>query len=518
MSYDAVLKQKKWPGWAQKDARYQRLATLNALLQGEFYDHLEYSFEEASDSSGKYIPVHLRKPSVTFNIARMVASAIARKLFAGRHAPRILNVKNPKAAESVRSIAKEACLFSTMLHASILGSVGAVAATFKIVNSGSSKKITIDCYPAMDCYPSFDEQKELKELRINYLVDGFDLMMSGAKVDYKGEQIDNTKMYWYVKDLTTDREIRYLPILENEYAPRDPQETLVEDTDNCSKHDLGYVPAHWFVNLGGGKFPDGACTFDDAKKNMVKLDESMSLLGQGVDYNANPQVVLTGRLINQKDSSGNTIARGGTNHFQFEAEYDDGNVKTGAGKAELLEMTGQGISIGVKDFCSKLLKLMLLIISANRKDPDQVTTAMSGKAMEYLEAEFLDLVQEQRTSYGEEGSLRLLKKICLAAMKVEHPLAKGLKIEDIDGLSYLWPPLCELTATEVQQLVQGLVQAVAGDKEGRGAILEEAKAAEYFESQVDLPETTTDQTFAESIVGGETEKPKEPTPQHQEVK
>lgn len=515
--YDDIVEQIKWKRWARPDLRYQRLEILDRIREGTLYDHLNRTFRKDTDSNGEMITMERRKPTTKFNIARMVSRMCARKLFAGRHAPTISHPEKPEVAEAVRALSQEGGMGRNMLKTVNWGSVGSAAVPFRILNQttkkGSVKRLVVECFKPMFCTPVFDVFQELKLLRVQYLVPGYTLVMDDYLVDYKGKPIEPRKKYWFIKDTDTKSETIYFPIPENEWIPIDNnKEKLLTDDDLINEHGLGFVPAHWFTNLSDGVHPDGACTFSDSKECIVEIDYVMSSIGLGVHYNAAPQVVIKGNMVNVVDEEGNSIARGPTRYLHFEAEsVDPDGGKHGEGGADLLEMTGEGIKVGINDYMRELRKMALEQISASRKDPDKVTTAMSGKGIELIEQEFMDLVHELRTSYGDEGYLKFMKKASVAAIEVGHPLLKGIDIKDIDAISLDWPPLYELSAAEFQQLTSGLKEAVGL------ALFEEEEARQYMRAQIDVPEMSANKTYAEGLSGGAEEKSDDPHPEQPEM-
>ncbi len=76
---------------------------------------------------------------------------------------------------------------------------------------------------------------------------------------------------------------------------------------------------------------------------------------------------------------------------------------------------------------------------------------LSGKAMEYLDEDEVDLMMDLRSQYGEHGMLPLLRKIVRA---------EGGKDFDTGGLTLQWPRLFQPTMQEISQLIPSLVQAI----------------------------------------------------------
>jgi hypothetical protein len=156
-------------------------------------------------------------------------------------------------------------------------------------------------------------------------------------------------------------------------------------------------------------------------------------------------------------------------------------------------MTGNGIKIGIENYAAIVKELALKAVSASLKNPDKITTAMSGQAMETLDAEYYDLVQELRTSCGTNFYLKLVKKMVAAAAAMDHPLAEGLTNKIIDATTLGWPPMNDLGATEIQAIAAGLGPLV------EQLILAKDEARDYFFSQVDMPVTSANKAYLETV-------------------
>lgn len=458
--FKRIADQISFPQWA--DARYKRLDIYDRLLDGTFYDHLSSSFyDESENGTHAYIPLHERRPSARYNICAWVSRKIARSLFAGRHAPRFAH-SNKALQEAATAIATEGFLNTKLLLAAVWGAVGAVAVTFRLDDSGEGQpRIVFAVWRAKYCMPRFDVLGELSSLQIRYLTYGQEFIsMFNIAMDDRGRPIAPGELYWFVKEIDTERETIYQPKPKDDWPPTEQAPLLPLPEDKQPEpHDFGFVPGHWFVNLAGGEPPDGECTFKLGIDTSIDLDYNLSALGRGVRYNASPEVVLIGARKNAtiNPSNNKTIIRGPTHVIEMEAPRRDpaGNM-TGGGDAKLLEMTGQGIAVGL-ELVEKYRQFALEAISASRKNPDKLSTPMSGRAMEGLDDDPLNLMEELRTGYGDNGALPLMRKAMRAAALFGHRLLDGVDLTELDSLAYYWPKPYQPGAQELGQIGQGLV-------------------------------------------------------------
>lgn len=476
------------PDWMKRDPRYMRLDCYDLLLDGDFYNHLNHSFYDETDSSGQPIPLEDRRPSAQFRLCRWVARWTARKIFAGRHQPRLFH-EDKEAAKRLRKLANASKLWRTMLETVFCGAVGSVAVTFRVDGEGERATAHFSIWRAKYCVPSFDQAGNLSALRLQYQTSYAQLKNMGAP------GVEPGKTYWFVRDYLPDAEVTYKPVEKDDWNPVDgfkkDKGPFVPWDEEVVKHDLGFVPGHWFVNLVGGTAPDGACTFEDAIPNSLELDYNLSQLGRGARYNATPQLVIIGEMRNAQ------VTRGPMQYIHLEASRkgDDGEFQEGAGDAKLLEMGGAGFDAALR-LIEFLRNLALEQISASRKDPEKMHGPLSGRAMEYLDEDCYDLINELRGQFGESGVLPLLKKVIRAT---------GINIDE-SGIALQWPRLSALTAIDLSQILSPMVQAVTplpvpGEQgtvgpEGKVSapllgepLLDPVKMRQWIEQQMDLNST-----------------------------
>lgn len=461
----------QYPEWVNRVPRYRQLDLRDRLLCGTFYDHLKAAFYDEIDQSKALILLEDRRPAAQFRLPSMVARWSNRKLFAGRHRPKLRIKGNAPAAKpaagdapakktpnvnaklgKVNTLLRRSRFWQKMGEAVFFGSVGAVAVTFKVEGAGDDARLALSLWQAKYCKPSFDEFGNLSQLRVQYTTTAAQLRAAGITADMDGKPLEDAVSYWYVRDYLTEQEVTYGPIKQTDWNPvdgftADKNKTLKPIADMTVSHDLGFVPGHWFVNLVGGEGSDGACTWGDAIPNSIDLDYTLSQIGRGIRYNSAPQLVTIGEVI-----GGGDITRGPSAAISMRAGYKDEDGQTyGEGDAKLLEMSGTGVAAALS-FIDHLRNYALEQIAASRKDPDKMKAPLSGRAMEYLDEDSNDLVMELRTQYGEDGALPLIKKIALAA--------EVLKPDDVGGLTLQWPRMFQPTPDELFALVQSLQIAV----------------------------------------------------------
>lgn len=440
----------QYPHWVASCPRYHDLDLLDRLLDGKFYAHLPYAFYDERDAQGRPNRIDQRRPSAQYRFPTMVAAYTSRKLFAGSHAPRIAH-KDDDVRKFIVRLLKSARFLPTMLEAAKRGSVGSVAVTFRVERGADGARVALNVWRAKYCDPSFDTMGELTNLRVQYLVPGAAMIALGAPGEIRAGD-----RYWFIRDFGPATETTYAPIPEMDWNPVDG--FVHADGQMVPwlviEHGLGFVPGHWFRNLAGGDEPDGCCTWEPGIPNAIELDYTLSQIGRGIRYNAAPTLAVIGQVMNADEDG--TITRSPTLTLQLAAgvKGDDG-ASYGAGDAKLLEMTGAGTDAALK-YIDKLHDLALEQVAAARKDPEKMKGPMSGRAMEFIDQEFHDLVMELRTQYGEYGALPLMRKMVQA---VDSSI-------DLSSLTLVWPRLYQPTPTDLAQVITALAIAIDPLKAG----------------------------------------------------
>ena len=533
----AIAETIPFPGWAKNDVRYKALDEFDRYLDGEIYDHLEYPFYE-EEVNGKYIRIKRRRPSVRFNLYAALADNIARNIFAGSNAP-VLEHPKENVRKFFEAIKEETEIHTHMIELTNWATIGSSVATFKIVTfeDGTKAKAVIQTRRSKQCTPFFNEANELSKLRVHYVVSGDVLLTQEIGYDYKGNPIKFDQTYWFVRDFGSKEEVTFYPIPEHHWEPMDVVSPKLKVIENF-RHSTGlnFVPALWMKRRTGKVRPyDGRCVWEHAIPNVIDFDYTMSTMGAGVRYNATPQVVIKGNVKNA-DEDGKFVG-GPARYLHFEPDQKDpdgdGLTSSGSG-ADLLEATGNGMKVGIELYGKMLKEIAIISICGSQKDPNKVTTAMSAKGMEVLDREYNNLILEFRTVCGDNGYLKLLKRIGAACVEAKHPLAANISMQDLDGLTLNWPPLNPIGAQEFLNLCQGAAAlldsqesdpaAPGGDGEGSAPIpveekepvMERGELRSYIMGSIDLVRRSSDRNYMITESGNS--KPAEPSAVSEEEK
>ena len=392
--------------------RAWRVEVLHRVLDGTIYDVLPDAFDDERSPSGEYIRLRDRRPSVRYNLCRIVVTDAVGLLFGEGRFPEI-EAEDEASRKGLAEIAKHSRLKDAMAEAALLGSVGSVAVIMRILKG----RVFWDVMRATYLTPTFDPEAPdtLAKLTERRKVLGKDL----EAVGYTVPRADQNVPFWFQREWTAEAEIWFHPlkVSEQDAEPR-------PDDSKTTRHGLGFVPAVWIVNLPGGDTPDGACTFAAAIDTQMEIEAQLSQAGRGLKYSSDPTL-----LIKEPASEDGALIKGGGNAI----------IVSEKGDAKLLEIGGTAAT-AVIEYARALRQFAMVAISGNRADPDKFASAQSGRAMEMLYAPLIGLADRLRASYGENALLRLLRMVVDASAK--FPIAvqdRQLRNLNGAGLALRWP-------------------------------------------------------------------------------
>lgn len=363
--------------------RAWRLGVLAAVRDGTFYDGLPYAFTDERGTGGEYIPLRNRRPSVRYNIARVVVEDSMSLVFSEGHFP-TFDCESHTARAALRDIAAHGRLNQVMLNAMLYGSLGSVAIGMKVL----SNAVEFFALPSIHLTPVWrtDMPSELASVTERYKARGADLISRGY------EDVDPATDYWFMRRWDEVEETWFHP-----WPVRGPGGP-VRDAARSVPHLLGCVPLVWVRNLPGGEGVDGGCTFRPAIETMIEIDYQLSQAGRGLKYSSDPTL-----LIKEPAGIEPSLVKGAGNAL----------ILSDKGDARMLEIGGTA-SQAVIEYVRTLRELALESVHGNRASPEKLSAAQSGRAMEMMNQGLLWLADNLRVSYG-DGLLRLARLVALAS-------------------------------------------------------------------------------------------------------
>ena len=417
-------------------ARTRQLDILTRVLDGRLYDVLPYKFHEERSAGGDYVPLRNRRPSVRYQLCRIVVEDSVSLLFSEGHFPTIDSPDHDTRA-ALAAIAKESQFNLMMTEAAIRGSVGSVAILMQVLRG----RLFFQVMDTMFLTPEWSDQAPdtLARVTERYKVRGATLRANG----YDG--MDVSQEYWFCRYWDLEAEVWLTPV------PTGSAQQPVVDESRTVRHGLGFVPVVWIRNLPGlsatGSRCDGASTFRAAIESQIEIDYQLSQVGRGLKYSSDPTL-----LLKDPGFSEGPIVKGAGNAL----------VVGEKGDARLLEIGGSA-SAAVIDYVRTLRELALECIHGNRASPDRLTAAQSGRALELMNQGLLWLADNLRTTYGEAALLTLARMI-IKASQLYSLTVTGMplpKLSPTAHLSLKWPRWYPLSADDRQKDAQTLATLAA---------------------------------------------------------
>jgi hypothetical protein len=397
-------------------ARVAALTVLRAVLEGTIYDCLEYEFHQEKTDSGEYVKLCDRRPSVRYNLSRLLVEDSISLLFGEGRFPTV-SCTDQDAMKTLADIMEEVGLCEVMQDAAFRGSVGSVAILMRVLKG----RLFFDVMDTVYLTPAWDPEAPdtLLSVTEQYKVRGDALAAMGYDID----DADMPAQFWFRRIWDGVAESWYLPWKVNPSAD-DPGPRL--DEAKTVEHKLGFVPIVWIKNLSGGNETDGASTFRAAIDTQIEIEYQLSQAGRGLKYSSDPTL-----LIKEPAGDGSPIIRSAANALVV----DEG------GDAKLLEINGTA-SAAVIEYVSTLREMALETIHGNRSSADKVSAASSGRALEMLHQPLIWLADKLRTSYGNRGLLPIVHMIVAARAKVPLKML-GQDMPEIPAtlrFALEWPP------------------------------------------------------------------------------
>jgi hypothetical protein len=393
--------------------RTARLTLYKRVHDGTIYDALPYEFQDERTSSGEYIPLRQRRPSVRYPLARIVVDDSISLVFSEAHFPTI-DTDDAALRSTLADIATETNLNAIMQEAALRGSIGSVAILVRVLNSRVFLKVLESVYLT----PTWNPQAPDTLLNVveKYKVPGAILANLGYEIP------DPQSQYWFMRSWDSTQETWFTPWAAHSAAAPEI------DPTRSTAHNLGFVPVVWIRNLPGGPDGadgiDGACTFRPAIETSIEIDYQLSQAGRGLKYSSDPTL-----LIREPAGDARELIRGGGNAL----------VVTEKGDARLLEINGTAAA-AVIDYVRTLREMALEGVHGNRASADRLTTAQSGRALEMMNQGLIFLADNLRVSYG--TAILQIARMILRASHIYRLTTHGEPIPKLNPSARLrlkWP-------------------------------------------------------------------------------
>ncbi len=465
MAFRDITSKIEYP--AGTSARFRRLDAYDRLLDGTLYDHLKHPFSHEFDGQN-HVRLENRRPSVVYNLARMIADQTSALAFGDGHAPHVrcwdeAGDENPfaKTEEAIESLIDACDIFGTMTEAVFRGSVGSCAIKVRALPSGLPRVSVVRGKYARPVYDVADPTALLGLIQV-YPTLGADLAQYGY------DNIDDEKTYWIRIELGKKEERWFLPLADDDYQKLGQKDAIGKtiewaiDRDRTYTHGFSVVPAVWIRNISGEGI-DGQATFGQIVDMCVEIDYTLSQIGRGIKYTMDPLLVVRkGEL-----ASSLPVGGGMTSEGNFVKDPSNVMVLPAGAMAELLEINGKGFETS-REYVRLLREYALEIVGGMKSDAETTKAAQSGRALELLHQALVWLVGRLRGSYGDLGFVPLLK-ILLGGLRDGVIRLPGIVASTIDldaPIRLVWPSWWQPRGADLLAEAQAFESLIGGGKSG----------------------------------------------------
>lgn len=470
-------------------ARYRSQDQLLRFLDGTLYDdaHLTpFDQEYTGFSSGEYIRLRERRPSVVSNFARQFVEQTIGLLWADEQFPIVrcyradnADEQDTESEKQIQHLIEAIGADQVLARATYLGSVGSAAVVVRGLpasHTAPDGQPWIEVWPGYQCVPVFDPRNPnaLTAIATIYPETGEALKIAGYDILKDDEQ----QTFWMRIDLDDRKEMRYKPMRQDRFeriGEDDKGAVIKWEPQAIFAHRFGVVPAVWGRAPNAGRAIDGPCVFGAAVDTIVELDYQLSQIGRAYKYTADPLLAVKRGELNvnsyspqgskpsqtQTDGAGN-IVKSATNVLDIPA----------GGDAKLLEISGSGLTAAL-DYVRALREYALESIGGMKSDAATQKGAQSGRALELLYQALVIVVKRLRIAWGTNALLPLLSLVLrgIQTGELSVPGCVGIDPQSI-AMRLKWPQWMTPTGADFLSTAQGWQLLAGGSAQSPVPILD----------------------------------------------
>lgn len=484
-SFEEIKRKLRYPDGVS--ARYKTLDALDRLLDGTLYDELPHPFDREYEDGFRYVPLEERRPSVVYGLPRIIADECSSLTFGEGHAPSVRcgsdDAGDEASEAAIAEIIQMADVWSVMLQAVHLGSVGSVAAVVRALDDGTPY---ISLVKGKYARPIFDPRnpRRLMGLVQQYPVTATQLQQRGY--DVPGGDNDS---FWFRSEIDDKQETQYRPLPNDAFqkiGDKNSGARWVPDRERSGAHRFGVTPVVWMRNGAADDVIDGPATFAPIVHLVVKMDYLLSQIARGVRFSADPLLVIkSGEMLSlaAADGAGASIVRDPSSALELPAGAD----------AKLLETTGKAIE-GGREFVRLLREYALEVVGGMRSSADQATGPQSGRALEILHQALVWLVERMRLAYGDRGLVPLLRLLLIGVKRgaLEFEGVNPATLSPDVAMRLVWPSWWTPRGADLQAQATALQTLAGGSMKSPVPLLPIATVARLAATDLGLANPTSE--------------------------
>lgn len=472
-----------------------KLAMLDKLRLGVFYDSLKYRFTEEWLDSGEYVKLDERQPNVHYgtNLIRSTIDDVASMMFGDEHFPE-LETANEDARLVLKAFVQESELVRIMTRATKKGSIGSVAIHMHV---DRERGVHLKDYSTMFLTPTWDRDIANRLIKVTekYKMKGAELR--NADPPYKIDDDDLGADFWVMRVWDEQEEIWFYPWkLDAEAKATAEGRVFVPRRDDSRSitHRLGFCPWVWIKNPDDGDDVDGACWWKPAAETCIFLDYLVSQGGRGLKYMSDPLLVIkepVSPLAMGTASPARMTVKSPNTILTLTSTKEGGDAD-----AKYLEIDGSAAA-AIVGFAQELRASSLEAIHGNRQPEKAGTIGHGGaKALEILNASMVANIKLLRTTYGETGLKAIIKMFLRIVALRGNIIVNGQKVEiavgQITDLTLRWPAIYASTPADVTAMITGYAQAIDA------GIMSRETAIKQLASEFDVEDVAAEQALIEA--------------------
>lgn len=410
--------------------KYRRpeLELLDAYYERRQYDHLS-PWDAAKDHQGEYVPVRHRAPRLNYNFAKTLTQRVTSRLLGAKTFPKLVVPEDRDFEFYLRLIQMASSLQANLLEPCRRSlNTGSCFVRFHLQNG----KFVVEHYLAKYCYPRFRADGELEAITIMWVYE------DPSDVNDRGEP----KEKWYRLDLGEQVDVLY----DNpEYEAEQKREEVPFQVVSTAEHGLGFVQGEWLRTTMAMRDVDGPGLTEDITGFIDEINYTLSQSSQAVSYNQDPQLVINGMTEDELEE----LVRSSQKAWNLGKDGKADFVESDLSGVERAGQFADRIRLGISDIARVVFN-----------DPEKMNMqALSGKAMEIMNAPLVELVDELRPVYGPAVKKLTLKMGAanIAMLERGEPapvnVPAGWSPKSLD-IQEEWPPIFQATMVDLRDKVQ----------------------------------------------------------------
>jgi hypothetical protein len=490
---------KKWASTFPEGTpqRVKDLDALDRLRDGSIYSILPHAFSEEFEDIGtkEPIPLEKRRPSVRFDLAKVIVDETSAMAFGTGHSP-YAEVYDPMEADDVDDTEGESSgtdtlnkiiqylrqvtkMDAVMVEAMIKGSSGSAAIILKLKKNGTPWFRVVE---GKFGFPTFsdDDPDKVMEFDEIYETTADELLKRGYTWAELRDPHDPNEVYKpsipFMINLrqTAVYELWMVPLRKEQFAqlglPKDEKDPDLgvheweEDPTRRYPHSFDEVPVMWVRNLQEREEIDGPCIFSDVADIILEIDYLLSQTGRGFKYSMDPLMAFEKDALAATLPLGQGSSLGDSYTAQVNIHRTPARAISTEGNVKMLEIAGNGLN-AAKDFIKLLREWALEVIGGMKSDQEHSGGPQSGRALEILHQALVWLVDRLRTDYG-DGLMVPLIMMCIRGLRKGNVKLLGLTKEQVPDIELpirlVWPEWWLPRGADLFQTAQALQIAAGG--------------------------------------------------------